>query len=187
MAIDHANLSALEARERLNEALHSAWICGSAESSPLALLLVGVGNAETAAAGGILERALRVHCARLRDVFIRRAHDEYAAILPDTPPDGARRVGEQIIAAVRTEDSDRAHRVSVGVAVVVPDEQRGPADLLRRAENALHAAREAGGDRCVGGTAAGPAAGPTPNRVMVRLRQLLLPGKKEADQRRRTD
>jgi hypothetical protein len=150
------------------------------------LILVAFDKPETAGGIGILERALRVHCARTRDIFIRRAHDEYVAILPDTPPAGARRVGEQIIAAMQAEDTDHAHRVSVGVAVAVPDEQRTPSDLLRRAESALQASRDHGGNRVTGGTEFGTAA-PTPKSALARLRDLL-PGKKnDSDLKRRTD
>ncbi len=141
MASDAPPLSALEAREQLNKALEKAWSRGSAESSPLALVVVGFDKPETAVGIGILERALRVHCARTHDVFLRRTHDEYVAVLPDTPPAGARHVGEQIVDAMRAEDTDHTHRVSVGVAVSVPDEQQTPATLLRRAETALQAAR----------------------------------------------
>ena len=120
MASESAPLSALEAREQLDRALQSAWIRGSAESTPLALLLVQFDKPETPVGVDILERALRVHCARTHDVVLRRAHDEYVAVLPDTPPAGARRVGEQIIDAMRAEDTDHTHRVSVGVAVAAP-------------------------------------------------------------------
>jgi len=186
MAADTAPLSALEAREQLSKALQTAWTRGSAESSPLALLLVGFDKPETATGVGILERALRVHCARTHDVFLRRAHDEYVAVLPDTAPAGARHVGEQIVAAMRAEDTDHTHRVSVGVAVAVPDEQRLPADLLRRAESALQASRENGGDRVTGGTAAG-AVSPPPKSALAQLRDLLPGKKKDADLKRRTD
>ena len=186
MAADPAPVSALEAREQLNKALQGAWSRGSAESSPLALVLVGFDKPETAFCIGILERALRVHCARTHDVFLRRANDEYVAVLPDTPPAGARHVGEQIIAAMRAEDTDHTHRVSVGVAVAVPDEQRTPTDLLRRAESALQASRDNGGDRCTGGAAAGAASSP-PKSTLAQLRDLLPGKKKNSDLKRRTD
>lgn len=186
MAADTAPLSALEAREQLNKALQSAWTRGSAESSPLALVLVAFDKPETAVGMGILERALRVHCARTHDLFLRRARDEYVAVLPDTPPAGARYVGEQIIAAMRAEDTDHTHSIAVGIAVAVPDEQRTPSDLLRRAESALQASRDNGGDRCTGGAAVGAAPSP-PKRAFAQLRDLL-PGKKNAsDLKRRTD
>ncbi|MFM8683047.1 MAG: hypothetical protein ACKOEG_04595, partial [Chthoniobacterales bacterium] len=76
MANDPAPLSALEAREELKKALHSAWIRGSAESQPLALLIVAFDKQESAVGIDILERALHVHCARTHDVIVRRAHDE---------------------------------------------------------------------------------------------------------------
>jgi GGDEF domain-containing protein len=179
-------LSALEAREQLAETLRAAWNRGSAESAPLALILVGFDKPETAVGVGVLERALRVHCARTHDVFLRRANDEYIAVLPDTPPAGARHVGEQIVAAMRAEDNDHTHRVSVGVAVAVPDEQRTPTDLLRRAESALQASRDNGGDRVTGGAAAGTTPSP-PKSALARLRDFLSGKKKDADLKRRTD
>lgn len=180
-------MSSIQARDLLDKQLHAAWIRSSAESSPLALLLVGFDQPATAVGIGILERALRVHCARTHDVFIRRAHDEYVAILPDTPPAGARHVGGQIVEAMRAEDSDHAHRVSVGVAVAVPDEHRDPHDLLRRAESALQGARVSGGDRVAGGAAAGTPAVNRPSGALAQLRDVLSGKKKQTDLRRRTD
>ena len=130
LATATAPLSALEARERLNNTLQSASVRGSAKSIPLALLLVGIDKPETAVGIGILERALRVHCAGTHDVTLRRAHDEYVAVLPDTHPAGSRHAGEQITEAVRAEDSDHAHRVSIVVAVSFPDDHRDSSELL---------------------------------------------------------
>lgn len=186
MAAGTPNLSALEAREQLKQALQSAWVRGSAESTPLALLLVGFDQPESPAGVDILERALRVHCARTHDAFLRRAHDEFVAVLPDTPPAGARHVGEQLVEAMRAEDTDHMHRVSVGVAVAVPDEQRDAFDLLRRAESALQAARDNGGDRCIGGAGSGTAS-PPPKGALAQLRDLLPGKKKDSDRKRRTD
>lgn len=180
-------ISAHEAREQFNKVLQSAWIRGAAESRPLSLLLVGFDKPETAVGVGILERALRVHCARIHDVVLRRAHDEYVAVLPDTPPSGARHVGEQIVSAMRAEDTDHSHRVSVGVAVAVPDDHRDPLDLLRRAERALQGARDNGGDRCTGGAAAGTAAYTAPKHPLTRLLELMPGKKKDAELKRRTD
>jgi len=186
MAASTPNLSALEAREKLKQALQSAWVRGLAESSPLALVLVGFDKPETAAGVDILERALRVHCARTHDVFLRRAHDEFVAVLPDTPPSGAHHVGEQLVESMRAEGSNHMHRISVGVAVAVPDEQRDSSDLLRRAESALKAARDSGGDRCIGGAGSGTAS-PPPKGALAQLRDLLPGKKKDLDRKRRTD
>ncbi len=187
MGSSSKTLSVLEAREQANLALESAWRRASAESSPLTLILVGFDKPETAAGIGNLERALRVHCARTHDAFIRRAHDEYLAVLPDTPPAGARHVGEQIVDAMRAEDTDHTHRVSVGVAVAVPDEQQTHEALLRRAESALQAARDNGGDRVMGGAAAGTSPAARPKTALDVLRDLLPGKKKDQDLKRRTD
>jgi diguanylate cyclase (GGDEF)-like protein len=185
MAADTAPLSTLEARERLHQTLQGAWNRGSAESSPLALVLVGFDQPETAAGLDILERALRVHCARTHDVFLRRAHDEFVAVLPDTLPSGAHHVGEQLVESMRAEGSNHMHRISVGVAVAVPDEQRDSSDLLRRAESALKAARDSGGDRCIGGSATSTPA--VPKSALAQLRDLLPGKKKDSDLKRRSD
>ncbi len=182
-----ASVSALEAKERVTAALQTAWNRGAAESSPLAVVLVSFDTTPTVTGLEILERAMKVHCARTNDVVLRRSNDEFIAILPATPPSGARRVGEQIVEAMRAADDDHAHRVSVGVAVAVPDEHRPPQDLLRRAQAALEAARSQGGDTCVGGAAAGTVPPRTPQGPLAHLRALLPKKKLDPDLKRRTD
>ena len=178
-----ASGSALKAKERVTAALQTAWSRGSAESSPLTVALVSFDTAATAVCIELLERAMKVHCARTNDVVLRRASDEFIAILPDTPPQGARRVGEQIVEAMRAADDDHAHRVSVGLAVAVPDEQHSSHDLLRRAQSALEAARAKGGDTCVGGTTpARPPQGP-----LAQVREWLSKKNVDPDLKRQTD
>jgi GGDEF domain-containing protein len=94
-------------------------------------------------------------------------------------------VGEQIVEAMRAADDDHTHRVSVGVAVAVPDEQRGPEDLLRRAQTALEAARDKGGDTCVGGAATGT--NPPPKGALAHLRKLLPQAPQDPTRRRHVD
>ena len=178
-------ISALEAKERVQAALQNAWSRGAAESSPLTVALVSFDTSATTIGVEILERAMKVHCARTNDVVLRRASDEFIAILPDTPPQGARRVGEQIVEAMRAADDDYTHRVSVGVAVAVPDEQSGPDELMRRAQSALEAAREKGGDTCVGGAAT--ASNPSPKGALAHLRRLLPQATQDPTRRRRVD
>jgi diguanylate cyclase (GGDEF)-like protein len=175
------------ARGKFETALNTAWTRGAAESSPLTVVLVSFDTPPTAAGLEILQRAMKVHCARTRDVVLRRASDEFAAILPDTPPQGARRVGEQIVEAMRAADDDHTHRVSVGVAVAVPDDHRPPQDLLRRAQTALEAAQDKGGDTCVGGSAAGTIPTPAPKGLFAQVRALLPNAKKNPELKRRTD
>lgn len=174
MSPGSSSSSAIEAQAELKETLRKAWDRGSAESTPLALVLVGFDKTETTEGTDILQRALRVHCARTHDAVIRRSNDQYVAVLPDTSPAGARLIGDRIVEAMRLEDNGRAHRVSVGVAVAVPDDHRDPSDLLRRAEISFDAAQSNGGDRCVGGQASASAEAPaTPYSIPASLRAFL--------------
>lgn len=182
MTPDDNSLTAAHAR--IQSAMKSAWADGLASSSPLALLLVAfdagddLGGREAA---DTLRRALHVHCGRSRDVVLRRQHDEFLALLPDTPPAGARRVGAQIVEAMRGNDGKTS--VSVGVAVSVPDDRQSPADLLRRAENLLRRARDGGGDRCLGGgSEAGAQATPS---IWAWMKEQIKSGSKTGERRRR--
>jgi two-component system chemotaxis family response regulator WspR len=181
-------VSALEARQRLDEALHKAWFRCSSESTPLAVILIAFDGPKNTEGEELLERALHVHCARTHDVVLRRSNDQFAAILPDTSPAGARLIGERILEAMRSEDNGGTHRVSAGITVAVPDEQSDPANLLHHAEASLHAAQAKGGDRCVGGSAiTGAAATKSPSGTFSAFLKLFQKKKPDEDFRRGTD
>lgn len=84
------------------------------------------------------------------DLAARLAADEFAIILSGADLDEARDLARQIRAAVTRRyhwfgDADARPTVSAGVATIRAGEDR--AALLARVEQALQAAREAGGDR----------------------------------------
>jgi hypothetical protein len=89
---------------------------------------------------------------------------------------------------MRLEDNGRAHRVSVGVAVVVPDDHHDPSDLLSRAETSFDAAQSSGGDRCLGGqvSVSAKATKTTPGAFSA-LGKIFGKTKKEEEFRRGTD
>lgn len=181
-------VTALEARKRLDEALQKAWLRCSSESTPLTVILVAFDQPETTESAELLQRALQVHCARTHDVVLRRSSEQFAAILPDTSPAGARLIGDRILEAMRSEDSGGDHRVSVGIAVTVPDDHRDPEDLLRRSEISLRAAQAAGGNRCVGGTTtSSTTANKSPSGAFSALGKLFQKKKHGEDSRRGTD
>jgi PleD family two-component response regulator len=165
--------------------LRREWNRCAAEGIPLALLIVALDPPPAGHNGEILahlDRALRVHCARDRDIVDRRADGIFVALLPDTPPPGARHVGEQIVEAMHHAPEPVA-TVSVGVAAVVPSENDEATSLLTRAERALHAAQNQGGNRCAGGST--PA--PPPKGPLTQLRDLFPRPKKDPAHQRRTD
>ena len=98
-----------------------------------------VGDAALVAAGDALRRALRAE-----DVLGRIGGEEFLALLPDTDEEAALRAAERLRAAVAAADSPVPLTASVGYAALHDGED--PDDLVRRADEALYAAKAAGRD-----------------------------------------
>jgi diguanylate cyclase (GGDEF)-like protein len=104
-----------------------------------------VGDAVLAAVGGALRSALRPY-----DQAARYGGEELALLLPDTSLAQGGAVAERVraaVAALAIVGCGRPVTVSLGVAELRPAEE--PASLLRRADAALYAAKQAGRDRVV--------------------------------------
>ena len=95
--------------------------------------------------------ALLAALCRAEDLPARLGGDEFSVLLPGIDQSGARGLAERVVAAVRSCAvlERRAVTVSGGVAQWTPDEL--PDDLLRRADEALYAAKRGGGDAVAGG------------------------------------
>ena len=98
-----------------------------------------VGDAALVAAGEALRRALRAE-----DVLGRIGGEEFLALLPDTDEEAAAHAAERLRAAVAAAVSPVPLTASVGYAVLHGDE--APDELVRRADEALYAAKAAGRD-----------------------------------------
>lgn len=90
-------------------------------------------------------------CVREVDTVARYGGEEFTVILPETDAEGAARVAARIVEVVREEPfivgrSSRRVTVSVGVASF-PGHGRTGAEVMRSADAALYAAKNAGRDR----------------------------------------
>ena len=99
-----------------------------------------------------LAQTLREMLRKL-DVVARWGGEEFLVLMPETQADRAARVGQRIIQAVRkrafeTDQGPIAITVSIGLATTAPDVESVDA-LIKRADNALYAAKAAGRDRLV--------------------------------------
>ncbi|MGQ9725042.1 MAG: diguanylate cyclase domain-containing protein [Tepidimonas sp.] len=101
-------------------------------------------------------RALKREIYRESDLLARYGGEELVALLADTDGDGARVVAERAVAAVRALALPHAASptapvvtISAGSASLVPTVPEDGPRLLRLADAALYAAKQAGRDRAV--------------------------------------
>ena len=102
------------------------------------------GDEVLAAVGRITAGALRES-----DFGARYGGEEFLLLLPDTSREGALETAERLrasIGALRVPGENRNVSASFGIAVL-PDDAGDSAQLLRRADQALYAAKRAGRDR----------------------------------------
>ena len=108
-----------------------------------------------AAGDDVLRRAARAMAEALRteDHLGRYGGDEFIAVLPGTGAEGAREAAERLRKAVAQEDFGLgrlgfAGRISISVGVAAFERDMAePADLVRRADEALQRAKAGGRDR----------------------------------------
>lgn len=109
------------------------------------------------AAGDVVLKVLTETCQevlRASDIFGRIGGEEFAATLPDTDLTGAMEVAERLRQAVEAReieiDTDTVSMtVSIGVAVI-SEETTEYEQLLKKADDALYRAKEAGRNKVVG-------------------------------------
>jgi len=148
-------LTGLANRRHFHEFLYKAISLARSHDSPLAVAsfdldsLKEVNDGEGHRAGdevlSIFADLLGAVC-RTEDLPARLGGDEFCLLLPGIELLSAHELGERVLAAVRSNDALRQRNVTVsgGIAQWVSDE---PADeLLRRAGQALYAAKHRGGD-----------------------------------------
>jgi diguanylate cyclase (GGDEF)-like protein len=125
---------------------------------PLSIALVDLDNFKQindthghATGDEVLIAAVRAMRSRLRaeDALGRLGGEEFLILLPDTQAAAARSVAEKLRAEVATAPGAVSVTCSVGVATWSGET---PDLLLRRADEALYAAKEAGRDRVIAAT-----------------------------------
>jgi two-component system cell cycle response regulator len=107
-----------------------------------------LGDKVLRAVGSAISRSIRVS-----DIAARYGGDEFAVILPQTPPEGAMRVCERLLRAISElgfqDESGRPCKVtaSLGLAYYPADDVETPEDLVHSADGALYGAKRSGKNR----------------------------------------
>lgn len=106
-----------------------------------------VGSAALRHAGQLL-----VTCIRGVDVAFRYGGDEFAVLLVETGPDGARTVGQRVVEAFRASPFEPGQGGAVQLTVSVgyasfPDHGISPTALLQAADASMYRAKKAGKNR----------------------------------------
>ena len=107
-----------------------------------------VGDKVLRAVGNAISRSIRVS-----DIAARYGGDEFAVILPQTPPEGAMRVVERMLRTISEltlqDENGAAVKVtaSLGLAYYPADDVETPEDLVHCADGALYGAKRSGKNR----------------------------------------
>ncbi len=157
-------LTGLFNRRFFDRALHQEFHRAKREQQPLSLILLDIdffknfndelGHVLGDACLGDVAKVIRAAITRSTDTATRYGGDEFALLLPNTDLKGASVIAQRIRSGM--EERAIAHplssvagivTVSAGVALFSQEEDREPADLIRRADRALYASKAEGRDR----------------------------------------
>ncbi len=153
-------LTGVANRRRFDQCLTNEWRRGMRDQLPLSLLVLDVDWFKSfndtyghprgdSCLQQIAEAALDA-VNRPNDLVARIGGEEFAVILPNTHAAGAVDVAEQICAGVRRREMPHTANptgfvtISIGCASVIPGLGQHPTLLMRRADEALYAAKHGG-------------------------------------------
>ncbi|WP_229257634.1 GGDEF domain-containing protein [Duganella callida] len=156
-------LTGIPNRRRFDETLAAEWGRARRHRQPLMLALLDVdlfkqyndcyGHQAGDDALRAVAEELSHHCRRSGDFAARYGGEEFALIAEAADEDQALAMADQICAALAALRIPHAHSpsrvltVSIGVAVITPEEQDDIADLLKAADVALYRAKQLGRNR----------------------------------------
>lgn len=157
-------LTGIANRRYFEDYLRKEWQRAKREQEPISLIMLDVdyfkdyndtyGHIAGDECLREIASALQAAGKRAIDLAARYGGEEFALVLPNTDQNGAGKVAEYLLMKVRElgivhEKSAVSNIVSVslGVASVVPSEQKQPSELVAAADRALYQAKAAGRNR----------------------------------------
>lgn len=157
-------LTGLANRRHFDQVLQQEWGRAVRNRTPLSLILADVdhfkrfndtyGHQEGDSCLTMVAEALGECANRSSDLAARYGGEEFALILPDTDSEGARAVGERLLANVTARAIPHGASsvgpivsISAGVASLIPGDELAASALIAAADQALYQAKETGRGR----------------------------------------
>lgn len=159
-------LTGLSNRRYFDEYLGAEWRRAQREQTQVALLMIDVDAFKAyndtyghVAGDEVLRRVagvIRDNCARPADLPARFGGEEFSMILPATSAGGARLLAEKVRRAIESlqiphsgSPTSGVVTISIGGAVIVPDEQGDANRLVQAADTGLYQAKRNGRNQVV--------------------------------------
>ncbi len=152
-------LTQLANRRVLDERLEQEFARAVRHRHPLACLMIDVDHFKRVndTHGHVVGDRVLTHVAaairttiRKTDLAGRYGGEEFLVLVPETPATGAQVLAERLRRAIAASSEGDLPRVTVSVGIATTEgEVASSAELLRRADEALYAAKEGGRDRVV--------------------------------------
>jgi len=159
-------LTGLSNRRYFDEYLGAEWRRAQREQTQLALLMIDVDAFKAyndtyghVAGDEVLRRVagvIRDNCARPADLPARFGGEEFSMILPATSAGGARLLAEKVRRAIESlqiphsgSPTSGVVTISIGGAVIVPDETGDASRLVQAADTGLYQAKRNGRNQVV--------------------------------------
>ncbi|CAN5880599.1 diguanylate cyclase [soil metagenome] len=156
-------LTGLFNHRHIHQLLHEEWQRTQRTNEPLAVVMLDLDKFKQVndtyghpTGDVILYETARIleETAREIDMVGRYGGEEFIAILPNSDEDAATQFAERVRQAVEThvfrdEDTEVRLTMSCGLAAFPDEAVDGPDELLKRADEALYAAKEGGRNRVV--------------------------------------
>ncbi len=156
-------LTQLANRRRFDQYLREEWRRAARSQTPISLILCDIdyfkayNDTYGHPSGDIclqqVSSALKQGVKRPADLVARYGGEEFAIILPNTFPEGAARVAEEMRVRVRALGINHSASplqcltLSLGLSGIIPGDEDSPTELIALADRALYQAKAEGRDR----------------------------------------
>ncbi|RZM78841.1 diguanylate cyclase domain-containing protein [Leptolyngbya iicbica] len=159
------SLTTLANRRRLDQHLAREWQRSHRQQEPISLILFDLdyfkrfndtyGHQRGDQCLYEVARAAVDVVQRSSDLVARYGGEEFAVVLSNTPLKGAFTIARRICEAIRAlqiphsaSDVEQVVTASLGVSAIIPTAEQKPNVLIRQADQALYAAKQAGRNNC---------------------------------------